>query len=254
VTQATSFANKEEFCELLLSMIVGLHLPFRAVNNIFFQQLVLRLSHMQYQLPAPTSIRTQLVTGIAQIERQLLSGLVDGSKVSLSLDCWTSPFRQAFLGVVANYIDSSWNLKHDLIGFEHLEGIHSGLELAKVLMSCLMRYTLEGRVIAITTDNASNNKTLLKETEEMVKEFSSEDGLFEGKIQHIPCLSHIIQLGLKALLGHIRLKPTNDEIQKVWNEEQQMAELEREAKQKGIAFTLAKVSYSNIYCNLQTNY
>jgi hypothetical protein len=34
----------------------------------------------------------------------------------------------------------------------------------------------------------------------------------------------------------------NEDLLKVWNEEQQQADLKREARDKGIAFTLAKVS------------
>jgi hypothetical protein len=253
ITQTMSFASDEEHRKQLLSVIVGLHLGFRSVENPLFKQYVTQLSNGLHHLPSATAMRNELRLQVAIIEKQLLEGLVDGSKVSLSIDCWTSPNKHAFMGVLVNYITKAWKLEHSLIGFEHLTGIHSGAELSKVLKSLLTKFELEDRTIAITTDNASNNGTMLKEMQQMLKQLSSEDEFFKGKIQHVPCLSHIIQLGLQALLGEIRLKPTNAEILKVWNETEQLAELDRAAAEKGIAFTLAKVSYSNLYSNLYSN-
>jgi hypothetical protein len=49
-------------------------------------------------------MRNELRLQVSIIEKQLLEGLVDGLKVSLSIDCWTSPNKHAFMGVLVNYI------------------------------------------------------------------------------------------------------------------------------------------------------
>jgi hypothetical protein len=38
-----------------------------------------------------------------------LRDLPDNAKVLLALDCWTSPFQQAFMAITAYFIDNEWN-------------------------------------------------------------------------------------------------------------------------------------------------
>jgi hypothetical protein len=74
----------------------------------------------------------------------------------------------------------------------------------------LQKFKLEDRIIAITTDNASNNYTLLHKTKQMIEHFVGINRQLESnQVFHIPCLSYIIQLALQALLGSVCIKPTN---------------------------------------------
>ena len=82
-----SFASDEEHRKQLLSVIVGLHLGFRSVENPLFKQYVTQLSNGLHCLPSATAMRNELRLQVSIIEKQLLEGLVDGSKVSLSIDC-----------------------------------------------------------------------------------------------------------------------------------------------------------------------
>jgi hypothetical protein len=68
----------------------------------------------------------------------------------------------------------------------------------------LHKLKLIGRITSITTDNASNNGMLLMEINQYLEEALAK-GFLDGNIQYIPCLPHVIQLGLKALLGKIRI-------------------------------------------------
>ena len=87
-------------------------------------------------------------------------------------------------------------------------------------------------MIAITTDNASNNKTMHSELMDIL-----EDQVHSSHNVHIknqqpslmPCLAHVIQLGLKELLGHIHINPTNPELKRNWFNEEERQELNRTA-------------------------
>jgi hypothetical protein len=48
------------------------------------------------------------------------------AKLSISLDCWTSPFQQAFMAVSGYFIDSEWEYREVLLDFKPLEGEHTG--------------------------------------------------------------------------------------------------------------------------------
>ena len=197
-----------------------------------------------FPLPSATTIRRRLHNRVQEVEAAALHYAVPESKVAISLDCWSSSTRLSFMGVLVHYIDKEWNLHEELIGFENLKDVHSGVALAKVVNDILSKYNLIGRVISITTDNASNNNTMVVEMNEHLEDAFENNRFLDGQIQHIPCLSHIIQLGLKSLLGKIRLNPKNKTLQKDWEADQELDDLEKikVSEQRGIPYVLAKVS------------
>ena len=76
--------------------------------------------------------------------------------------------------------------------------------------SVIRKFGLTDRVVSITTDNAASNGIMISEINTCFDKVFSNGRFLSGLIQHIPCLAHIIQLALKALLGKIRLWLTND--------------------------------------------
>ena len=56
-----------------------------------------------------------------------------------------------------------------LLAFKHVGGSHTGIKLAEVLNSVLNRYSIEDRVLALTTDSASNNTTMVDELRRMIR-------------------------------------------------------------------------------------
>ena len=62
-----------------------------------------------------------------------LVGLPIGVKISLALDCWTSPNNLSFMAVTGYYIDQDQKYKEALLGFEPLTGAHTGKHLVTVL-------------------------------------------------------------------------------------------------------------------------
>ena len=153
-----------------------------------------------------------------------------------------------FMGIVAYYIDKLWTYRESLIGFEHLEGVHSGLELSKILLRILRKFNIQDRVTTITTDNAANNDVLVSELNKKLFSATQDSvSLFCNKVERIPCLSHVIQLALQALLGSIRISPENDELQRNWRSDD-LADIKRFSREaNSIPLVLSKV------CILYTN-
>jgi hypothetical protein len=65
------------------------------------------------------------------------------------------------LAVTGYFIDHDWEYQELLLGFEHLSGNHSGMNLSEVLIKLLQQNELTDRVLTITTDNASDDVTLM---------------------------------------------------------------------------------------------
>jgi hypothetical protein len=136
-----------------------------------------------------------------------------------------------------------------------LTDYYSGAALTIVINGILEKYNLSDRVLLITTNNIYNNGTLIKELNSYINE-AIKKRFLNGNIIRIPCLAHVIQLALKALLGKIRLAPKNKTLVAVWKADQELDKLEKikAAEQRGILFILAKVYYQLIiYTNLYTN-
>jgi hypothetical protein len=144
-----------------------------------------------------------------------------------------SPFQMPITGY---FLDKKWKYREILLGFEPLHGKHSGANLSSVLVERLQEHRIMDRVLAITTDNASNINTLFGSMQESMQALNLADHL---PIVRIPCLDHAIQLSLKDLLAMMKLDPKNDVPSRQWSAEQDSSL--RHLQTRGIIYTLAKV-------------
>ena len=78
------------------------------------------------------------------------------AKVSATLDGWTSPFQDDFLGVTVHWINNEWRQRELVISFEPLSGSHTGENLCAAFIKVLDRFKLGTKLHTVTTDNASN--------------------------------------------------------------------------------------------------
>jgi hypothetical protein len=174
---------------------------------------------------------------VKEQQQNLLQKLPPDAKISLALDIWTSPFRQAFMAITGYFIDEAWEYREILLGFEPLSGFHTGANLSDVLLRVLQEHRIADRVLAATTDNASNNSTLISSIQESIQSLELNP---DSTIIQIPCLAHIIQLSLKDLLGQMKANPENETAEIRWSEDR--AESLRGRPQKpDIVVTLNKV-------------
>jgi hypothetical protein len=203
--------------ERLITFIAALRLPFQLVEHPEFRALLemVRLAPCFPDIPAATTIRRHLQEIVQERQYTLLQNLPKGAKISIALDCWTSPFRQAFMAITGYFIDQEWNYRELLLGFEPLHGSHTGAYLSTVLLELLEKHQITNRVLTVTTDNASNNGTLLGSLQDAVESLELPGNI---PVIRIPCIAHVIQLSLKELLGQMDANPRNDREEMEWTE------------------------------------
>lgn len=98
--------------------------------------------------------------------------LCDVPAISCTLDCWTSPFNQAFLGVTGHWIcEKTWTVQEILLGFENLDGPHTSENLASAFITLLDNLGLGAKLFTITTDNASN----MEKMADLIEAHSEQD-------------------------------------------------------------------------------
>lgn len=196
-----------------------------------------RLATSSPTLLTPRTARRRLRKIVREDQHRILSNLPLDAKLSIALDCWTSPFQQAFMAITGYFLDQNWKYREILLGFEPLHGKHSGVNLSQVLFECLQEHRIMDRVLAVTTDNASNNDTLVGSMQTSMQALELPNHI---PIVRIPCLAHVIQLSLKGLLAMMKLTPKNDGIDRQWSAEQDTSL--KHLRKRGIIYTLAKVS------------
>jgi RNase P/RNase MRP subunit p29 len=142
------------------------------------------------------------------------------------------------MAITAYFLDRNWDYREVLLRFELLSGTHSGPNLGQVVVRTLQQHQVLGRVLAVTTDNASNNTTLMAVVNDTVQALKLST---DSAIIQVPCIAHVIQISLNDLLGKIKASPKNDIAELVWNEDRVRNLRARQQKQE-IADTLNKVS------------
>jgi hypothetical protein len=121
--------------------------------------------------------------------------------ISLTTDIWTtSTYEKSFMAITIHYLDSSWQMKHLLLDFIHMDGPHSGIEISNALEECLHSMGLISKLVSITHDNAAANIKFLNEFSKSV----AQNGVqFDCTQQSIRCFGHVLNLAMQNLLMYV---------------------------------------------------
>jgi hypothetical protein len=150
------------FEQKLIRLVICRDLPFSLVDWPETNAIVKYLrpeTNVMSRATLMRRINVQVETRRNEL-RQRLASL--SSKFSVTLDVWTSKNQLSFLGITCHYIDSEWNLYSNLLAFEHLEGSHSGEAIGTAVYKVLTSFGVASKLLAVTTDNASNNDTMME--------------------------------------------------------------------------------------------
>jgi hAT family C-terminal dimerisation region len=120
--------------------------------------------------------------------------------------CILHIFWLILLAITAHWIDDEWNLCHTLLEFVEFESPHTGDNMAQLVMQTLEFYGLVQKLFCITTDNATNNDTMVEELSEALWQ---KEIHWDPATNHIRCLAHIINLVVQALLKSLNVDDKN---------------------------------------------
>jgi hypothetical protein len=229
--QDTKDFSADKLCDQIGRFIVACRLPFNVVSHIQFKRMIQQAGRsFSVTIPSRQKVRDRILELSHLGYQEVLSIIPTDSKVSLALDCWTSPQRRSFLAVTGYYITPDFEYKDVLLGFDHISGAHTGIRLADTTLDVLQNASLQHRVLAVTTDNASNNSTLMDNLSSRIKEsiLNSRDSgprYTDSSVRRllsspprIPCLAHVIQLSVQSLLQSIEADASNHDTDIIWEE------------------------------------
>ncbi|CAB5307411.1 unnamed protein product [Rhizophagus irregularis] len=196
------------FGKKLAIWIAADDLPFTTVESPEFGYLI-NICNPLTRIPTADTVKNDILKIFKNYQTKIQNLLQNVSgKISFALDAWTSPNILGFLGITCHYIDANWKLRDILLDFIYLEGSHSGENLANAFLKCLEKKKIFTKTLGITTDNAANNNTFLKEFEKMCIKNHIE---FHHKRNHVRCIAHMMNLAVQEILKYIKAGEPQDE-------------------------------------------
>ncbi|XP_078442307.1 putative transcriptional regulator tpeD [Wolffia australiana] len=188
--------TKEEF----VRFICNNDLPWRLVKKKSFQRLWFYGTQVVGDIPSPDAVKATAERMYADVQGKLVEMFAEVSSVSLTVDAWTSQNNIALLGITAHWIDNNLKLCELLLGLRQIKGSHSGSNLATIIVEVAYHHGIESKICAITTDNASNNKTMIASVVDQLKTINPQFTMD----RHVPCFAHVLNLVVQAKLKVIR--------------------------------------------------
>ena len=136
-------------------------------------------------------------------KQQLLKEYIESneSMFSLTTDIWTSPANVSFMAVTVHFINNEWQIVSFVLDFVAFPGNHGGKEISKACREILEEYNLKNRILALTTDNATNNDIFIQDL--LDKQY------LDSIESHQRCFAHVLNLSAQMALGEIKTSVDN---------------------------------------------
>ena len=97
----------------------------------------------------------------------------------------------SILGITSHFIENDYKLRELLLDAFEMHGQHTGENIANNVFSSLRYFGIEEKIFCMTTDNASNNRTMAREIQKHLPDFTEEENL-------LGCAWHVINLAAVA--------------------------------------------------------
>jgi hypothetical protein len=224
-----SEADRKHSDKKLVDWVVNDAQPFSVVEQADFVELVSTLRE-EYLLPSRNTIKSKVLEQWQKEKKRVCSKLlsdIGGSRCGFTTDMWTSAAKRGYMVITIHYIDDNWEMKSVIIAFVRVLYPHSGERLGDHFIQAVkaMDPKLLCSIWAITTDNASNNGTMLdyinlnldREIRDCIEEAVAEDAAANSDVGDISCgftntsevflvscFAHTIQLAIKDGLANCR--------------------------------------------------
>src|SRR5579871_775495 len=113
------------------------------------------------------------------------------------MDAWTSPSCISILGVAAHFIDKSGKRRTTILALRHLQGMHSGENMAGVLLQIFNEYGIQNRIGYFMEDNQETNDTCIDTLLQQLHPWMTAK---QWKKNRLRCAGHIINLCAHAFI------------------------------------------------------
>jgi len=186
--------------ELLSHMIMYHEYPFKIVEHVLFNKFM-KACTPHWQKKSRVTAKS-LCFATYESEKKKLKPLLNRvPKVNITTDMWTSSQKVSYMIVICHFIDSEWWLNRRVLNFCNIPPPHPELLIANAFHKCFRDWGIESKICSIIVDNAKAKDLAMRHLRDV---FNMRKSLVVGgKLFHVRCCAHIINLMVQDGLGEI---------------------------------------------------
>ncbi|XP_019433339.1 PREDICTED: zinc finger BED domain-containing protein RICESLEEPER 2-like [Lupinus angustifolius] len=175
--------------------------PFNIVEEEGFI-FMMKCCNISYEKISRKTVKNDCVTIYESEKKKLKSALRDVSKICLTTDFWKSQNQKIeYMVLTGHFIDADWILQKRILSFVHVPPPRRGVDIADAIFKCLKDWGIESKVFSVSVDNAAYNDRCLKELKVLLSRHVKL--VLDGKLFHVRCCAHILNLRVQDGLGRI---------------------------------------------------
>jgi len=186
----------------LMRMIVLHELPFSLVEYDGFRRFVSSLNP-SFKMICRKTVHNDCLKAFMEENFTILQRMfkTSTSKISLTMDLWTSNRIVGYICITAHFIDEEWQPQKRIVKFTAIETPHTGIVMFNTMVKFIREWKIEDKLFALTLDNASNNGAMVKL---MKTHLINKKMLFcGGRLFRQRCAAHVINLICQAGLDYL---------------------------------------------------
>ncbi|XP_073313441.1 zinc finger BED domain-containing protein RICESLEEPER 2-like [Primulina huaijiensis] len=162
----------------LANMIILHEYPLSMVDHVGFRRYSYALQPL-FKVVSRNTIKNDIIK-VFEYERDKTMKLLESnaSRIALTIDMWKS----------SNY---------RLVRFMYVPCPHTVEILASALVECLLDWNLDSKLSTLTVDDCTTNDTMI---EHILDKLPPSSLILEGKLFHMRCCAHILNLVVRDVL------------------------------------------------------
>lgn len=187
----TTEIQKEKH-KLFINWVITDQQPFTIVENLNFKKFIASIQP-KYKIPSRHTIKDMIMKKFENAQVQISNYLqLSTSKISLTMDMWTSISSLGILAVTIHFIKDDWQFDHFVLDVLYVPSPHNALAIKDSIVKIVSELNIANRLIGITSDNEAK---MLAATRKI------KDALNLSEFRHYRCAAHVLNLAVEAALN-----------------------------------------------------
>jgi hypothetical protein len=186
-------------------------MAFSSIESPFFQQMISDIPGISLPFILQNTLTSRIAAEFELDRQKLIQELaISCQTIALLLDRWTSNNNVPILAVIGHWLTEDFVYKEALLEFTEVEGVKSRENIGGILLELLHELDIEYKLLSITGDSTSNNKTLIDEVNTGLHErLPTTDILantprFYSQSSYIRCIAYVLNRIVKKILETLK--------------------------------------------------